>query len=683
MALVDTIKRLRRFLNPSIKGKFTDAMIAALADGDDANSTLLLSAKPNMFIWTAQGQYLDRLMAGIGVNRPPGVGISDDLFRQIGVQQTSNKLVTNIFLDVLEIFYGSDATRANVLSGRPEGYAMQDGMTLLLQVDNSPTPLIVTFRVTDFTDIADASATEIANVISRTSFNSGYTLAANVFLDANTGLNFVQLMSGTKGPKSSVTVLGGSAQNVLQFPLATQAIPKVGTQFTTSFDGPYVRFTWTAGPSPALAFVNPGDYVNIYGNGYLEVNRGTFTVENVQDGPVGSAFFEIINPAFVPQSPVTLTQVPGASGGGTVTSTAFIQPSPTGVSRTSNVVTVNTQANHGFSTGQTVTIAGVDNTSFNGSFIITATPALNSFQYSQLGVNATSGGGSAAVVYEIQTLDGTSRSSGVTTITLTTNHNLVAGQSVAVEGVRDSSFDGTYTITSAGSNTFTYTQDGSNDLTFFTPQRQVIQKLTRYASVYEVNPYEIVVFLPATTKIVKRLLRGSWHVHNSAADKNFLSAYTFDPKSGFPISKTRTTLTQGIFAGSLETVLFGVDTSQFPDESGYLVFDWGTSNQEGPVKYLGRPSSGSLLLDPSYKFQKTHASGTSVILLKDRKPYTPKPDGTDLATYLTGTINGRVQAQDLIESLKAAGIFLNVIIVYPKGPGLHDVPGYIYAGDFL
>lgn len=683
MSLASLKKRLRRFLNPSIKGKFTNALLEAIATGDEFNEQNILAVKEQLFIATATGQFLDRLMSGIGINRPPGVGISDDLFRQIGIQQTSNKLVTNIFLDVLEIFYGADAIRANVLSGRPQGYRITDGMTLIIQVDNNTLPLLVTFRTSDFTNIANASAIEIANVISRTSFNSGYTLTAEAILDAETGLSHVQLMSGTKGPKSVITVLGGSAQNVLRFPEEKQAIAKVGTQFTTSFSGPYVRFTWTAGPSPALAFVNPGDYVNIYGAGYLSSNQGTFTVQNVQDGPMGNAFFEIINPSFVPQGPVTLSQVPGASQHGTVTSTAFLQAAPTGAVRSSNVVTVTTQANHGFSMSQKVTIVGVDNTSFNGTFTITGIPTLNSFTYSQLGVNASSGGGQASVSYVIQPINGAQRSGGISTINLTTTHNLVAGQTVDIEGVDDSSFDGVNTILSVGATSITYTQDASNDVTFFNPARQVIQKLTRYASVYEASPYEIVVFLPATTKIVKRTLQGSWHVHNSASEKTFISAYVYDPTSGFPITKTGTQLTETIFTGQLKTVTFGTNTADFPDGEGFLVFDWGTSNQEGPVKYLGRPSTGSLLLDPSYKFQKTHAAGSDVTLLKDRKPYKPKVDGSDYATYLTGTINGRIEAQKLIETLKAAGIFLNVIIVYPKGPGLHDVEGYVYAGDFV
>ena len=680
----DDIKNnLRRYLNPVIKGNFTNALLEALAEGDRINKQNILAVKDQLFIATASGTFLEKLMAGIGVTKPTGVGISDDLFRTLGIQQTNSKLVTNIFLDVLETFYGSESIRANVLSGKPEGYVLQDGMTLIIGVDNNDTPLTITFSASDFTSIINASALEVSNAISRIAFNSGYTLTASTFLNPIDGQTYIQLLSGTKGARSSITILGGSAQNIFQFPLNRATTQSIGTQFSTSFSGSYVKFTWTSGPNPSLGFVDIGDYVNIYGSGYLPQNQGTFIISNIQDGPIGQAFFEIINPNFVVQGPVTLSGIGGASGNGKVTVSSNISAIPSGTVRSSNIVTVTTTSPHGFVTGQTVTIQGVDNTAFDGTFVITATPLSTTFQYFQIGIDASSGNGLASVSYSIYSSPiGATRSGGVSTITTTTNHNLTIGQLVTITGVDDSSFDGIFFITGTTSNEFTYNQDISNDITFFSPEKQTIQKLSRYASVYEVNPYEIVIFLPATAKIVKRFIIGGWHLHNSALDRNFLGSYVFNPKEGFSVTKIGTSLTSPINVGSINTVLFGTNTSSFPDQEGFLVFDFGNDNQEGPVKYLGRPSSGSLLLDPSYKFQKSHDVGADVRIIQDRKPYTPKSDGSDYQAYITGTIQGRIEAENLINTLKASGISITVIIVYPEGPGLSDVPGYVYAGDF-
>lgn len=676
----DVAYRLRTYTNPAIKGPFASAMLAALAAGDSMNEMNLLAAKPQMFLATATGTFLDRLFAKIGITRPAGVGIDDTLFRQMGIAITANKLVRNIFLEVLEIFYGLDAVRANVLSGTPEGYVLTNGMTLTILVDNNTQPLTITFSTDDFTDISDASALEVSNAISTAAFNAGYTITASVFNDNVNNENFVQLLSGTRGPLSAITVIGGSAQNILNFPQRSTAVPEMGTQFATSFVGQYVRFTWVGGPSPLLEFVSPGDYVNIYGAQYLSPNQGTFTIQDLQDGPVNLAYFDIINPLFVPQGTVTLTAVGGASGNGLATTTAVAVQAPTGAVRISGVSTITTASPHGFSAGQTVTIEGVDNTSFNGTFTIISTTTFT-FSYDQLGANSQSGNGQASVSYKLQPINGAVRVSGVSTITLTQNHNLQVGQLITITGVNDSSFDGTFSITSIGSNSFTYSQTASNDLVFFTPVRETIQSQPRYASVYEVNPYEVVIFLPATTQIIKRSLIGAWHVHGGPTDHTFLGSYSFDSTSGFPITGNQTTLTQTIEQGSIQTVGFGQDTASFPDSTGYLVFEYGSTNQEGPVKYIGRPSDGSWLLDPSYKFQKTHAVGATVNLLAGRSPYQPKTDGSDYQAFATGTVTGRVAATKLIQSLTASGIFLNVIIVYPKGPGIQNIQGVVYAGD--
>jgi len=71
------------------------------------------------------------------------------------------------------------------------------------------------------------------------------------------------------------------------------------------------------------------------------------------------------------------------------------------------------------------------------------------------------------------------------------------------------------------------------------------------------------------------------------------------------------------------TVAFGSDTSDFPDQESYIVLDFGTDNQEGPIRVLGRPSTGSLLIDPSYRFKKTHEVGADITLIHETKPYSP------------------------------------------------------------
>jgi hypothetical protein len=66
-----------------------------------------------------------------------------------------------------------------------------------------------------------------------------------------------------------------------------------------------------------------------------------------------------------------------------------------GAVRANNVVTITTKSSHHFTAGALVMISGVNNSSFDGTFVIKSVPSSKSFTYSQSGANATSGNGSA------------------------------------------------------------------------------------------------------------------------------------------------------------------------------------------------------------------------------------------------------------------------------------------------
>lgn len=523
-----TFQRLRAFLNRSIKGKFTNATLEALAEGDNFNVNNVLALKDNLFVATAERRFLDKVVARMGVIRPAGVGIDDDNFRKMAVSSTHNQLVPNVFLEILELFYGEDAVKANVLAGSEETYALEHGMDIYIKQDGKDLPLRVEFKAQDFQNINQAKAIEIATIISRESLKGGYTIYATDYLDAAANKIYLQLFSGTRGPKSSITVVGGSAQNILMFPSLKPTTQIAGTQFDVTIIGGNVRYTWTGGTDPGLQNVEIGDYVNIKNVPFPVEQSGSYIITSVVPDVVSAGYFEISNP--------------------------IVQ------------------------TGGTVVLANAD------------------------------------------------------------------------------------------------------DLRFFYPKRNNINDLTRFASIYEINPYEVVVFLPATSKIVKRDLIGSWHLHTNGSEKSFLGSYIFNPKSGFRISKANVVCGQNIDAGQVYSVIpTNTASIDFPDEQGFLILDYGTSNQEGPIKYLGRPSNNTLLLDASYIFKKTHINA-DITLVTSPKPYSPKTDGTDYQAYVTGTIKGREKAEELSKSLVAAGVFMSVIIVYPNAPGWNSVVE-AYASD--
>src|SRR4051812_2236730 len=69
----------------------------------------------------------------------------------------------------------------------------------------------------------------------------------------------------------------------------------------------------------------------------------------------------------------------------------------TGANRSGNVVTITTTAPHQIFAGQSATISGVANSTFNGVFTVVSVPTPTTFTYKQTAANAISGGGSVSV----------------------------------------------------------------------------------------------------------------------------------------------------------------------------------------------------------------------------------------------------------------------------------------------
>jgi hypothetical protein len=82
-----------------------------------------------------------------------------------------------------------------------------------------------------------------------------------------------------------------------------------------------------------------------------------------------------------------------------------IAAAPGGAVRSNNVATITTTTDHGAAAGDTVSIAGVADTSFNGRFVVVATPSTKILTYLLTGANATSGGGTATLECTVPDVD--------------------------------------------------------------------------------------------------------------------------------------------------------------------------------------------------------------------------------------------------------------------------------------
>lgn len=98
------------------------------------------------------------------------------------------------------------SAKAALTSLNSEPFPLADGLTLQLQVDEGATQT-VTFATGDFTDITNATATEVADAIK----------AATSGLDAIDAGGAVRITSDTDGSGSAVQVVGGTANPALAF----------------------------------------------------------------------------------------------------------------------------------------------------------------------------------------------------------------------------------------------------------------------------------------------------------------------------------------------------------------------------------------------------------------------------------------------------------------------------------
>ena len=525
------IKRLRQYLNPSIQGPNTNAVLEALATGSAHLIENIEAVNDSLYIVTATGKYLDARLADRDLTRPENVGLSDEIFRKIGIEVSTRKQIRDLILSLLEIIYGEDFTRATSNSSTFENYQLEDGDNLQIQFDDEEIVEVV-FRTSQFSNIAAATAQEIADSITKQVSTLGRKGAAFTKNDGIGG--YVVLISHTIGPSSSIRVVGGKAQNKLKFDKIRNTTGLVSTQWNLEQkSGGIIRATWTGGSNPSIGRVRKGDYVNIYGTSFNIVNRGTFTVTGVQGGLINNAYVEFQN--------------------------------ANGISET-----------------------------------------------------------------------------------------VVQGDPEAI--------------------------------LFFNAYKATLASKQSFASAYQTEPRLLEIFIPATTKVIRRERVGSAHLHESGPSGADLGPYLFDTSKPYIIGSEECNTTQIVDSNS-DMVVSVDNSSTITDMAGALVFGFGTDKEEGPIPYIARPSSTSLMINPSYKFKNIHPSGTNISLISQNYVYDVKADGSDFAFYITDVVSGRIYAEDLIKLVTATGIRLAITVLYPGDVGLgksgteNSEKYYIFGAD--
>jgi hypothetical protein len=411
-AVTDSAEDLiRKHLSPALKGHIWSSLISAVATGDDNNFTNADLAFDQLFRSTASGIYLDRKLGDDGIRRPTGIGMSDATFSKYGIAINAHKLTQNAFLDVLEIFYGSDAVRAHADTVPVAPFALSGGEVLNILLDEL-IAVTVTFAVADFAQPGQATAIEVAASLTRNFELNGVKAYAIALKDAITGLSRVRIYSGSHGLRSAVRITSGLANTVLQFP--TQIVtPPIGTTpstvtWTVSIPSKNVaRWTVSSG-AVDLSQIRVGDYVNIIGANFSAVNRGSFVITNVNVSYTGGVtllqYFDVVNAVATAQGPLAEINL---------SDVFFFRPTKQSIQVAS---------------GRTVIVAQDDETAVDVQLPATT-----------LAVTRTADTGAYIEVHPaLASITSVSRSGGIVTVTAP-SHGLSIGNQIFVDGVYGSS----------------------------------------------------------------------------------------------------------------------------------------------------------------------------------------------------------------------------------------------------
>jgi len=308
------------------------------------------------------------------------------------------------------------------------------------------------------------------------------------------------------------------------------------------------------------------------------------------------------------------------------------------VVRAANTVTVTTTTNHNYVVGDYAIISGcsgVDVATTTGNIV------LNSNTLS--GLASISGIAPGMLIRMVGVPVGTSVVSvaGFTVIMSTQATATTIGGVVIFS--EDLNVAGKILTTSMG-NTFTFQLLGTNGAA-------VTPGSVRMEKVGLANTGSKVIITDAVVREVSRTT----------------GAYIWDLTAAFVLSSNTASITEEIKAGKIVRLLGLTDnTIESGENGGFVILDYGLNTQEGPVRYLYKPTPNTIAIDPSYVFQKRHLSGGSIVSIRHKGPHIMSAHGAEYPLYITNPSEARFILQNLIRSVKSAGIFVNFLVRYPE-----------------
>jgi hypothetical protein len=754
------INRLISFL-PSIfqdKPNFR-AVLSAIGQSDAELENLFLEVRKQLFVDTAEGQYLDMLGSNSGVVRPPLVGMVDEDFREfIKLQTYHPKQIKLLLFRLMELFYGRDTIKASIRSQATGPYSILSTSNLLIRVDESPDIIEIVFNASQFNDPNNVTSAELAAQINAQAPNA---IFGATYYNAIDKQEFLEVYTNTFGPVGSITVVGGTANRFLKFPETMRLGATVSTQYRLVKQTTTMKLYWAGSDNPNFSLLRAGDSVLLTGTPFSAENTGSFLVGDIVDTGIPAAILTASSAIF--QSPnvvrYAMASTAGIMSGSNVTIDGFTNASNNGVFVVLTVAGgyIDVQSLRVTNTDDEVAAGTVDliedasyisfineNGLAQSLFNVISTDDVLFFRPQKRKLESAT---RVATAWEINSneivitlpatpvvvrreLAGSAHAQGTvakvlkafyTTIDLDApeyfpdllgNFYLQKPNGLLVRDVKykyavksgDTLINVTPTINPIGDKLALgagalSAQIGSNILTITTADRHNLSsgELTRFANFNgfagllesEINGLRVVVSViddftftvaasntaSSTTTNYPSIDKGEiFTTHNCKvvltnvqSNTGYVGSYVYDPKNApYTVSELKTTTLQALELGAFAGALQVSDSSVFPDSSGELIINYGQSDQEGPVKYIAKPSAGAIYLDPSYRFEKSHAANSSINLIRSRLATEPGATGKNYPVYIVDTISPRETLKDLLLDAKAAGVSVRFVIYLPE-----------------
>jgi len=156
------------------------------------------------------------------------------------------------------------------------------------------------------------------------------------------------------------------------------------------------------------------------------------------------------------------------------------------------------------------------------------------------------------------------------------------------------------------------------------------------------------------------------YLTSAQLDTGIVGPNIWDTDAAFVLSSLTSNIQQEIKSGSIVRSIQVESTNNIPDEEGFVIFDFGTEDQEGPVRYLYKPTDSSIQMDPAYIFKNNHDVGSSVTVIRRRGAHVISTTGKEYALYLTDPGTAREILQELLRDVKSVGIFIDFLIRFPQ-----------------